>query len=82
MKLRLFQSFGTNFYCTHLWWSYSRETLRKTTVAYNNTLRFMMADFVAPVECLYNVILAILRLLEEGIFMALNVDCRNLTILL
>ena len=37
---------------------------------------------VAPpptVECLYNVILIILRLLEEGIFMALNVDCRNLT---
>ena len=42
VKLRLFQSFCTNFYCTHLWWSYSRETLRKTTVAYNNTLRFMM----------------------------------------
>ena len=42
VKLMLFQSFCTNFYCTHLWWSYSRETLRNTTVAYNNTLRFMM----------------------------------------
>ena len=41
-----------------------------------------IADFVAPVECLYNVILIILRLLEEGIFMALDVDCRNLTVLL
>ena len=42
VKFMLFQSFCTNFYFTHLWWSYSRETLRKTTVAFNNTLRFMI----------------------------------------
>ena len=35
-------AFCTNFYCTHLWWSYSKETLRKTTVAYNNSLRFLL----------------------------------------
>ena len=42
VKKQLFQAFCTNFYCTHLWWSYSKETLRKTTVAYNNTLRFLL----------------------------------------
>ena len=42
VKKQLFQAFCTNFYCTHLWWSYSKETLRKTTVAYNNSLRFLL----------------------------------------
>ena len=42
VKKQLFQAFCTNLYCTHLWWSYSKETLLKTTVAYNNSLRFLL----------------------------------------
>ena len=37
VKLVLFQTFCTNLYCTQLWWNYSKDTLRKTRIAFNNS---------------------------------------------
>ena len=42
VKRVLFQTFCTNFYCTQLWWSYTKSTLRKTKIAFNNSFRFLM----------------------------------------
>ena len=42
VKRCFFQTFCTNFYCTQLWWSYTKSTLRKTKIAFNNSFRFLM----------------------------------------
>ena len=42
VKRVLFQTFCTNFNCTQLWWSYTKSTLRKTKIAFNNSFRFLM----------------------------------------
>ena len=42
MKLVLFQAFCTNLYCTQLWWDYSKDTLRKTRIAFNSSFRLIM----------------------------------------
>ena len=38
----LFQTFCTNLYCTQLWWDYSKDTLRKTRIVFNNSFRLIM----------------------------------------
>ena len=42
VKCMLFRTYCTNFYCTQLWWSYSRQTIRKIQVAFNNSFRLLM----------------------------------------
>ena len=42
VKMTLFRSYCTNFYCTQLWFNYSKETMRKLCVAYNNTIRKLL----------------------------------------
>ena len=39
VKVLLFNSFCTNFYCSHLWWKYTKDTMRKMAVAFNNCFR-------------------------------------------
>ena len=42
VKLVLFQTFCTNLYCTQLWRDYSKDTLRKTRIAFDNSFRLIM----------------------------------------
>lgn len=41
VKLRLFQSYCSNFYCCALWHNFSQETYRKLKVSYNNVFRIV-----------------------------------------
>ena len=41
VKIQLFRSYCTNCYCSALWCNYSKDTLKKLNVAYNNTFRFL-----------------------------------------
>ena len=42
VKISLFQSFCTNFYCCAMWSSYSMQTYSKIKVAYNNACRYLL----------------------------------------
>ena len=42
VKLSLFQSFCTSFYCSQLWCSYSVQVYKKMNAAYNNAYRFLL----------------------------------------
>ena len=42
VKLVLFQTICTNLYCTQLWWDYSKDTLSKTRIAFNNSFILIM----------------------------------------
>ena len=42
VKQMLFQTYCTNFYCSHLWWNYTKESMRKVVVAFNNSYIILM----------------------------------------
>ena len=42
VKMTLFQAYCTHFYCTQLWWNYSKQSLGKVRVAFNNSFRHLM----------------------------------------
>ncbi len=42
VKRTLFRTYCTNFYCTQLWWTYTKEVLRKVQIAFNNSFRMLM----------------------------------------
>ena len=42
VKIRLFKTFCTNMYCSHLWSNYKKSTLSKIRVTYNNALRKLL----------------------------------------
>ena len=39
VKLELFRSFCTSFYCCYLWTAYKKSTFNKLRVAFNNAYR-------------------------------------------
>jgi hypothetical protein len=42
VKLHLFKTYCTGFYCAHLWSNYTQQTFNKVKVAYNNAFRFLL----------------------------------------
>ena len=44
VKIQLFRSYCTSLYTCQLWVNYSKECMRKLTVAYNNIFRFLMNE--------------------------------------
>ena len=41
VKVKLFQTFFSTLYTAQLWWKYSQSSLKKLTVAYNNSFRLL-----------------------------------------
>ncbi len=42
VKLQLFKSYCTSFYCFHLWCNFNAESLRRIRVAYNRVFKILM----------------------------------------
>ena len=42
VKTKLFQAYCTNFYCSQLWWDYTKQVYNKVRVAFNNGFRRFM----------------------------------------
>ena len=42
VKLRLFQTFCTSFYCAHLWYKFTRQVMSKVRVACNNVFQLLL----------------------------------------
>ena len=42
VKKMLYNSFCSNFYCSQLWWSYTKNALNRARIAYNNGFRKLM----------------------------------------
>ena len=42
VKVELFRSYLSSFYCSHLWSCYRESTLQRLKVAYNNSFRFFL----------------------------------------
>ena len=47
-KIKLFKSFCTNLYSSHIWCSFKKSSLNKVRVAYNNSFRII---FKLPRSC-------------------------------
>ena len=54
VKLELFRSFCTSFYCCYLWTEYKKSTSNRLRVAFNNAYRRILTyhGVIVPVECM------------------------------
>ena len=73
VKLRLFQAFGTSFYCAHLWYKFTKHVMSKVRVAYNNVSGFYLdiEEVTVPAKCLSPIIFITLKVACENILMIL-----------
>ena len=68
VKLELFKSYCTSFYCCYLWTAYKKSTFDRLRVAFNtHTVVFLVSHGVAaPVQCMLILVLITLKQLLEN----------------
>ena len=68
VKLELFKSYCTSFYCGYLWTAYKKSTFHRLRVAFNNdTVVFSVSHAdAAPVQCMLILALITLKQLLEN----------------
>ena len=50
VKLELFKSYCTSFYCCYLWTAYKKSTFDRLCVAFNNEYRRVLNNFEATIR--------------------------------
>ena len=74
VKLELFRSFCTSFYCCYLWTAYKKSTFNKLRVAFNNAYRRVLVchgDLV-PAQCMLTLVFRILKQSLESLLLDLH----------
>ena len=77
VKLELFRSFCTSFYCCYLWTAYKKSTFNKLRVAFNNAYRRVLAvchDDLVPAQCMLTLVFKILKQSIESRLLDLHND--------
>ena len=74
VKLELFKSYCTSFYCCYLWTASKKSTFDRLCVAFNNAYRRVLSQpygDAAPVRCTLTLELITLKQLLENLHMDL-----------
>ena len=74
VKLELFRSFCTSFYCCYLWTAYKKSTFNKLRVAFNNAIVVFSVchgDLV-PAQCMLTLVFKILKQSLESLLLDLH----------
>ena len=68
VKLELFKSYCTPFYCCYLWTAYKKSTFDRFLVTFNNAYRRVLVSHgvAAPVQCMLILVLITLKKLLEN----------------
>ena len=43
VKIQLFRSYCTSFYCSHLWWNHKQSVMKRLVIAHNDVFRILLS---------------------------------------